>query len=58
MNSTNGNYTNGDDNDDDNFVDAVSPEDVPYPSSGNNNIDSQHDVEVPKNYFFKGFLAW
>ena len=58
MNSTNGNCTNGDDNDDDNFVDAVSPEDVPYPSSGNNNIDRQHDVEVPKNYFFKGFLAW
>ncbi len=60
-NITNTNYidngTNGDDNNDDNLDVAVSPEDVPYPSSGNNNINN-HEVEVPRNYFSKGFLAW
>jgi hypothetical protein len=50
------NCTNGDGNDDDN-LDAVSSEEVPCPSSGSNNIDN-HELEVPRNYFFKGFLAW
>ena len=58
-NNNGGNSTNGNDNhhDDDN-MDSLSPEEVPYPSSANNNGIDNHEVEVPRNYFFKGFLAW
>ncbi len=42
---------NGKDN-----LDAASPEDILSPSSGN--IDHNNEIEVPRNYFFKGFLAW
>ncbi|KAI2511360.1 hypothetical protein MHU86_2971 [Fragilaria crotonensis] len=59
--TTTGNISNKDnsnDNEDDNLED-VSPEDVPYPSNGKTNIvDNLEVLEVPKNYFFKGFLAW
>ena len=51
------NKINSNDNEQDDNLDAVSPEEVPYPSTGKTNIDN-HEVEVPRNYFFKGFLRW